>query len=48
MIWLIIETCCFYMYMLGSMVYILVRQLQSVCSSAAETSDMKKVTTDFI
>ena len=24
-VWLIIETCCFYMYMIAAMIYILVR-----------------------
>ena len=48
MIWLILETCCFYVYMIAAMVYIAVRQCQSCCRNSIKESDMKKVTTDFI
>ena len=48
MIWLILETACFYLYMISNMIYILVRQVESVFWSATPISDMKKALTDFI
>mmetsp|Transcript_6940 Transcript_6940/g.9635 ORF Transcript_6940/g.9635 Transcript_6940/m.9635 type:complete len:301 (+) Transcript_6940:496-1398(+) len=48
MCWLMIETCCFYLYMLAAIVFILVRQLQSAWCDALETADMKKALTDYV
>ena len=47
-IWLILETACFYLYMIAAMIYIFVRQMESACCDALQVSDMKKVLTDFI
>lgn len=43
-----LETACFYLYMLAAMTYIFFRQLQSAGESAEGVSDRLKVLTDFI
>jgi len=48
MVWLIIETACFYLYMIATMIYIFFRQMQSACCDAIQVSDMKKALSDFI
>jgi hypothetical protein len=48
-VWLIIETCCFYLYVLATVVYIAWRQFVGVCwERASVTGDMAKVLNDFI
>jgi len=48
MTWLVIETACFYLYMLAAVIYILIRQLQSAWCDAVEVSDRKKALMDFL
>ena len=48
-VWLIIETACFYLYVLAAVFYIVWRQLAGVCwKKASEKSDMSKALNDFI
>lgn len=48
-LWLMLETSCFYSYMLATCLYILNRMLVgSWCKPADEVSDMSKALNDFI
>ena len=48
-VWLIIETCCFYLYVLAAVAYIVWRQMVGVCwKKATDKSDMSKALNDFI
>ena len=48
-IWLLIETSCFFMYVLSASIYIAGRMIISSCfEKANEPSDMNKAVTDFI
>ena len=46
--WLLIETACFYLYVTSAILFVLWRQLISVCARSVEISDMYKSLTDFI
>jgi hypothetical protein len=47
--WLVIETACFYLYMIATMAYIVSRTMYSVIAEPPlEKSDMYKTLTDFI
>ena len=48
MTWLVIVIACFYMYMLSSMTYILIRQFQSACCTSLPMTDRNKVLNDYI
>ena len=48
MTWLVIVIACFYAYMLSSMTYILIRQIQSACCTSLPATDRNKVLNDFI
>jgi len=39
MTWLMLETACFYTYMVAAMTYILIRSLMSACGSASPVTD---------
>ena len=48
-VWLVIETLCFYLYVLAAVAYICWRQLYgSCCKNASAKSDMSKALNDFI
>lgn len=47
--WLVIETSCFYLYLMAAVFYILWRGVfSSCCETGGEASDMYKALTDFI
>ena len=47
--WLVLETCCFYLYVLSTTGYIIWRMVVGMCfRSAEERSDMYKALNDFI
>mmetsp|Transcript_14310 Transcript_14310/g.18040 ORF Transcript_14310/g.18040 Transcript_14310/m.18040 type:complete len:93 (+) Transcript_14310:372-650(+) len=48
MTWLMLETACFYTYMVAAITYILIRSLMSACGSASPVTDRQKVMTDYI
>ena len=47
-LWLLIETNCFYLYMIATAVYIGWRMLREACAPANVISDMNKALKDFI
>ena len=48
MIWLVIETACFYCYMFATVVYIAGIMIQRSCQRTKQFSDYKKAIKDFI
>ena len=47
--WLVIETSCFYLYLMAAVFYILWRGVfSSCCETGTEASDMYKALTDYI
>lgn len=47
--WLVIETSCFYLYLMAAVFYIMWRGAYSACcQTGGEDSDMYKALTDFI
>ena len=49
MVWLMIETACFYLYVMATVIFIGWRQMNGICCERASiTGDMAKVLNDFI
>ena len=48
MAWLLLETCCFYVYVFAAVAYIAWMMLRGACETADPHSDRLKAITDFL